>query len=181
MIAIKDFETYRTIALALGASYEEIPSYNIPETYLSILNKFESILHSEESVLKEQRINVDEDRLKEIDAQLKRNSEEQRKIEDNLKNRIAQEQRIREAQLASMINQIKEKTSFSNIVVQSADLTVVFKQIKERITDYNSICDEYDKLLSDEISRIDNEIKIEVDAIRNKQYRIGELTRDKKP
>lgn len=181
LIAIRDFETYRTIAMALGASNDEIPNYNIPETYQSILNKYESILYGEESVLKEQRINVDNDRLLEIDAQLKQNREEQKKIEEDLKKRIEQEQRMRDAQLSAMINQIKEKTSYNSIVVQSSDLNGVFKQIKERIEDYNNICSEYDKLLNDEISRIDSEIAIEVSAIKDKKYRIGELTRDKKP
>ena len=181
LIAMKRYEDYKKVALALGASTDSIPSVDIPETMLSLFDKYESALIGEQNELVIKKREASDGAINDILKQIEQNKQNIEKVNQEKKARTEQELAAKKAALEAIIEASRALYERTTIVTYSSNLEEVIKEINKAIGSYNNIANKYDELLYKNVSEIDQATDIEIEAIRNRKYRTAELSLSGEP
>lgn len=181
LLAMKSYEDYKKVALALGVSPDDIPSVDIPETMLSLLDKYESALIGEQNELVIKKKAASDDAVNEITKQLEINRSNIQKINEEKKARTEQALEAKKATLEAVLESSKALYNNKFVFTYSSNLSEVIKEIDKAINNYNDIANRYDDILYKNVSEIDNATEIEVEAIKNRKYRTAELSLSGEP
>ncbi len=176
LLAMKSFEDYKKVAFALGVSPDNIPSLDIPETMLSLMDKYESALIGEQNELIIKKREASDDAIKDINKQIELYRNDIERVSKEKKARTEQELAVKKASLEAIIASYKAQYEKNVVVTYSSNLSEVIKEIKKAIENFNDIANSYDEILDKNASEIDQAMDIEVEAIRNRKYRTAELS-----
>ena len=177
---IKKHDGYKQVAIFLGANNENIFDYNAPITYQSVHTELQSLLIEEEVELTTQK-NNQKDII--VIAQIKAELEANRKEQEALKAQIETNAKIAEEMAIKNIENRVDSILANNFVEagvssfkNNKSLDVLVNNVISAAESWNSLYDEYTGLVAQEHERIENSLKAELAALKNKSYRMAELS-----
>lgn len=177
------FNNYKMVLIKLGHE-QEIPEIGIDKTYNILQEEYNSALIDLENYYRNNQSGNNNRTTQELIALLSQNQEEQRIAQEKRNEALKQQQMLKEAELQEKKNQFIGSVIGSAVVVSGTsfeDFLSMYNDVQNSIKEFNRICDEYESMIASENKRIDNAIKDEAAAIRNRPYRTGQIAENGKP
>ena len=184
MLEIQKYDNLRQVAIVLGLNPLEIVSYEAPVTYQSVSTELQSILIDQETSITNEKLSQrDQFAIIELNAKLEANRKEQESLKEQqeLNSKIAQERALYSIQerVASVVN----NSAFENFKTNDGQVSLSAESLIEDILEaqvaWNALYAEYQALLDQEYNRIENNLKVELEALANKAYRTAEMSNGK--
>lgn len=178
-----DYNNCRQVLLRLGHE-EMIPEIGIDKTYNILQEEYESALTEYANFINENRAKLNDQAYGTVTKLMEENQKQQEALIAQRRDALLQQQMLREAELQEQKKQFLNSTLRTPIIITGntfKDFQSMIKELQISISEFNSICNKYESMIASENERIDTAIKEETVAIRNRAYRTGQLTIDKKP
>lgn len=176
-----DFNNYKMILLKLGHE-DSIPVIGIDKTFNILQEEYNSALVQKENYLKGNQGNINNMTTQQVMNLIEQNRQEQAAAKAQRSEALLQQQKLREAELQEQKNQFLNSISTATVSIAGStfrDFQTMTNDIGNAVFEFNNLCSKYESMISSENRRIDNAIKEESAAIRNRAYRTGQLSNGK--
>lgn len=177
----EEYNSSRQVLLKLGYDVQKI---NIDKTYSILWQEYESALTEYDNYYNEKQNELNAQASEEARKLIEQNRKEMEILQEQKESARQQQEMLRNAELMEQIDRYvgsAEKLAVGAFGTSISGFGDMCDDLKKSISEFRAICSEYDSMIASENSRIDDEIKAEAEAIRNREYRTGQLDSKGKP